>query len=123
MAGSDWLYGQVAGSLLAQLAPSVSTPVTAFVASTRTEITRIRVTNISGATRTFRMSHQPSGAFANTSAIYYDQTVNTTGPFDWGSSCPNGGISMKAGETLMVRSDLTAGLAFSLYGVVQTGGR
>lgn len=119
----DWLYGQVAGVLLAQLAPSVSTPVTAFVASTRTEITRIRVTNISGAARTFRMSHQSSGAFANTSAIYYDQTVATTGPFDWGSGVPNGGISMKAGETIMIRSDLTAGLAFSLYGVVQTGGR
>lgn len=119
----DWLYGQVAGSLLAQLAPSVSTPVTAFVASTRTEITRIRVTNISGAARTFRMSHQASGAFANTSAIYYDQTVNTTGPFDWGAGSPNAGISLKAGETVMVRSDLTAGLAFSLYGVVQTGGR
>ena len=120
---NDWLYGQVAGSLLAQLAPSVSTPVTAFVASTRTEITRIRVTNISGATRTFRMSHQASGAFAATSAIYYDQQVLTTGPFDWGAGSPNAGISLASGETVMVRSDLTAGLSFSLYGVVQTGGR
>ena len=120
---NDWLYGQVAGSLLVRTAPSVSTPVTAFVASTRTEITRIRVTNISGATRTFRMSHQDSGAFDANSSIYYDQQVLTTGPFDWGAESPNAGISLSAGDTIMVRSDLTSGLAFLIYGVVQTGGR
>ena len=120
---SDWLYGQVAGSLLARVAPAVSTPVTAFVASARTEITRVRVTNISGATRTFRMSHQDSGAFDANYAIYYDQQVLTTGPFDWGSGAPNAGISLDAGDTIMVRSDLTSGLAFLLYGVVQIGGR
>jgi hypothetical protein len=120
----DALFGQVAGTLLAQLCPAFSTTVTAFVASTRTEITRIRVTNVSGVNRTFRVHHQDTGGAAtNAGAIYYDKQVLSSDVFDWASGSPNAGISMAKNAVLLVRSDLTSGLSFSIYGIVDGSGR
>lgn len=119
----DWLYGQVQSSLIAQNTPAVSTPVTAFVATLRTEITHYRVVNISGATRTFRLSHQTTGAFNTSAVLEFDRTVSAGVPYIWGNTGPESGISIAEDETVMIRSDLTSGLVFSFYGRTQGRGR
>lgn len=120
----DWLYGQAQGTLLAQTRPALSTPVTAFVASMRTEITRIRVTNTIGTNRSFRIYHrETSGAFSEDNALWYDVACNSASVFDWGAGSMNAGISIKPGGIIGVRSDLTSALTFSFYGVTQAKGR
>lgn len=120
----DWLYGQAQGTLLAQVRPAVSTPVTAFVASMRTEVTRIRVCSVSTGNRTFRIYHNDSGGgFTDDNALWYDYPCNSSSVFDWGSGAMNAGISIKPGGVIGIRSDLTSGLTFSFYGVSQAKGR
>lgn len=63
------------------------------------------------------------GAASDTAAVYYDQSVLSASVLDWGAGAPNAGLSMKAGDNIMVRSDLTSGLAFAFYGVPQARGR
>ncbi len=122
MPPDDWYTP--GGALLAQVRPAVSTAVTAFVASMRTEITRIRVCCVSTGNRTFRIYHQDSGgAFSDDNALWYDYPCNTASVVDWGAESPNAGISLQPGGIIGVRSDLTNGLTFSFYGVAQARGR
>ena len=117
----EWLYTP---ALLAQVMPAVSTTVTAFVASMRTEITRIIVTNVTTANRTFRIYHDDNNTGATASnALWYDYPAQTSNIYSWGSESPGAGISVKPGGAILVRSDLTNGVTFSFYGVSQARGR
>lgn len=119
----DWLFGKINSSLVARSWPAVTTAVTAFVATLRTEITRIRVCNISGAPRTFRMYHaEAAGAISGGDAIYFDEAVQSSAVFDW-QAFPDSGISMMEGGMIAIRSDQTQGLVFSFYGKTQARSR
>lgn len=117
----EWLYTP---ALLAQIRPVVTTPVTAFVASMRTEITRIIVTCVSTSNREFRIYHDDDNTGASDgNALWYNYPVNTSSMYSWGSESPGAGISVKPGGAVLVKSDLTNGITFSFYGVSQARGR
>lgn len=119
----DWLFPLAPGSQIAQVRPAVTTAVTAWTPTLRTEITKITVCNTSGADRTFRLYHDDDGGtFSEATALYWDMTAPVGAPITIDAASVNAGITVSKNGRMGVRSDLTSGLTFTFYGVVQAIG-
>jgi len=109
-----------AGSQLAQVRPAVTTAVTLYIASLRTQITSIKVCNTSVSARVFRLFHDDdAGAFSEGTAVYWDKTVPIGDTIEINALSEHGGLNVAKDGQVGARSDQSSGLTFTLYGVVQ----
>lgn len=118
---TPWPFGSLApGAQLAQIRPAVTTAVTALAPTLRTEVTSIQVCNTTAAVRTFRLYHDDDGGtFDEGTALYWNVTAPVGQTIEIRANALAGGITCSRDGRIGVRSDLTSGLTFTLYGVVQ----
>lgn len=111
------------GVQLAQVMPLTTAAVTAFSATIKTEITRIVASNVlgaGGAEATMRIFHDDDGSdYSASNALYYDQTVSASNSVLIDAGVQGGGLGVSRGGTIGVRSNTTAGITFTIYGVPQ----
>ena len=78
------------------------------------------VTNTASATARWSLFHDDTGtAYSEGCALWWDVDINGNSTFDFMARQPGTGITLRRGGTLGVRSDKTAGVTFSIYGVTQ----
>ena len=104
-----------AGVLLYQDAPAVTTPVAAFTATVRTEITLIRAIEVLAGTPTVTRNHNDAGGaaavanqilgFAMTANQNYIENLRL-----------GSGIFMSRGGILYVQTSVANSIVFSIYG-------
>lgn len=98
--------------------PATTGETVAFVATLDTEITRVFVCNNTAGAVAFRLYHVPEGGVAGLdNALYYDKAVAANDTFTLGGDTNNGGIQLKTGESIVVRTATSNALGFHLYGV------
>ena len=115
------------GQQLAQLRPSVTTPVTLFsVPSTglRTEILLIKAPVITG-TVIISLYHDDDGAVFDSDSLIcrISRTANPTSPLDsvlFQAQSPGSGIFVSPGGSLGAQVDTADEVPFSVYGITET---
>lgn len=108
-----------AGSLLYQDAPAVITPVAAFTATVRTEITHIRIIELLAGTPTVTLNHEDTGAAAAAAnqILGFAMTANQ----NYIEKCEVGsGLMISPGGILYVQTSVVSSIAFSIYGITET---
>ena len=109
------------GSQLAQSRPADSTATTAFTASIPTEITRIVVCNTTGTGADYSIFHDDDGTtYDQGTALFYEVTVaaNSTDLIDFGGM--GGGIHVRKGGSVGVKTGTGSAITFTLYGITQS---
>lgn len=122
---SSWPFSSnlAPGSQIAQVRPVVTTAVTAWVPTLRTEITSIKICNTSASARVFSVFHDDDGGtFSEATALYWGRTAGIGETISIDASSPYAGITVSKNGRIGVRSDLTSGLTFTFYGAVQMAG-
>lgn len=104
-------------SQLAQVRPSVSTPVAAYEASVDTEITLILICNTEDSDRVFSIYHDDDGnTFNDGTALYRGLTIAANNTYVIELPSPGAGISVARGGILAVQAHSPSSLTFSVYG-------
>lgn len=113
------MIGAAAGELLAQLAPSVTTPVVAYTAVLRTEITMIRAIEVGNGTPRIQIHHADDGGAAAVTNRIVDFVM--TARQNYIEKCEVGsGIFVKIGGIIYVTTDAADDVVFSIYGHTET---
>jgi hypothetical protein len=106
------------GSRIALLRPANTNAALAFTTTMDTEVTRVFVCNSAASARSFRLYHVLAGASVGLDyALFYDKAVAANDTFEFYGLSTNGGIQLKEGDTLHVRSSNADDLTFHVYGV------
>jgi hypothetical protein len=118
--------GFAQGQLLAQVRPSVTTPVAAFTvpaspAGLRVEIMSICVFVATAGNKDIVIYHDDEGlTFDSTTAIIGVQRASFGDPVAFAARTQGGGIHIKPGGTIAVQSSVADVVNFSLYGITET---
>jgi len=105
-------------SQLAQLRPADVIANLAYSASIQTEITRIVICNTVGTAQTFSIYHDDNGTTYNDdTALYKDSPIAANETLTVQLQNDGGGISVAAGGSIAVQSNLAGALNFTLYGI------
>lgn len=110
------------GEQLAQLRPSVTTPVTLFTASElRVEVTLLVICNHTGGAVAVNVYHDDDGTTYDSTTMLVDRSVLQDDPeFAFQAQHPGSGIHIKPGGSIGVRTATADDVTFTLYGVTET---
>lgn len=110
----------IAGALLAQIRPGVTTAVTALTAKMLTEVKKIVICNTTGAPASYSVFHHDTGTtFDQTTALFYATVLaaNTTAIVN--AEDASGGIAVANAGAIGVQSSVISALTFTFYGSTQ----
>lgn len=108
-------------SLLAQLRPSGTAAVPAYVAPIVTEITKIFICNTSGSPASFSLYHDDNAAiYDQNTALYFAEVINANATKLVEMQGAGAGISILETGVLAVQSSVADALTFSIYGVTSS---
>ena len=110
------------GARLAQLRPSLTTPVEAFTTNVPiAEITAIYVTNTTGSNQTFALYHSlgASDVTDESTALFFGKQVSANDTFVIRAAAMGGGIMVgnKQQDKIFVQSTNANALTYTFYGV------
>jgi len=110
------------GQLLGRASPSVTTPVTVFTASMRTEITVILLA-CTGASSTdiviFHATDTPP-TYDATTTIINSTRVTTDTDLIFQSPAPGSGVHLALGDSIGLSASVINNVTISLYGITET---
>lgn len=120
-----WNVTHAQGELLAQVRPSVTTPVVLFTAGElRAEITLIAITIIEGggANRSIQLYHDDDGTTFNDDTIIANVQRSPNDPLAeaFQAQHPGSGIHIRPGGSLGVQVDTANEVNISVYGITET---
>jgi len=114
--------GLASSELIGRLRPANTTAAALVTASAnmrgvRLAVLRLVVCNTSGAAATFRIFHDDAGAtYDETTALYYDCPIGPGQTVEIVTYSPSGGLSLKPGGSIGVRTSVDSALTFTAYG-------
>lgn len=109
------------GSQLAQSRPGGTTAVTLFAATMRTEATVLVITNTTGTAATYSVYHDDDGTtFDETTALAFGVSLApNTSAYLLSGNVPGGGVTLRPGGAIGIKTGTASALTFTLYGVTE----
>lgn len=109
------------GSQLAQSRPSGTSAVTLFSAgSTRVEVTRVVVANVTASAATYSLYHDDDGTtYDQGTALAYEVSLPANSWLVLDFEGMGSGITIQAGGAMGIKSGTASAITYTVYGVTQ----
>lgn len=110
------------GSQLAQARPAGTSAVTMFTATMRTEVTSLVIANNTGSAAAYSVYHDDDGTtYDETTCLAFTVSLAAnTSTVLYAGNVPGGGIVVKSGGAIGIKTGTGNALTFTLYGVTES---